>query len=177
MANYATLYSSASDSPPDLDDESEAVMESKYAIPALWFTIFDQSAIRTYEDPDDDGSLTFLITTKDAALRELSRRSKMFGEMFQNSEPYCEEWASLIRKVSGSYLKADVYEVLDMIPDATELPLALSFLEQPTPDSIKAFFSLTSLPEVTTASGGIVENLSNESGYSTRERLMGVPRS
>lgn len=173
MANYAFLYSSASDSPPDPDDDDEAVIESKYAIPALWFTVFDQSTIRTYEDPDDDGFLTCLITTKDAALSRMAARSEMFGQLFQNAQPYCEEWTSLIRRLPGAYLKADVYEVLEMSTDANELPLALALLDQPDPEAIKAFFALTSLPEVTDAEGRIIENSSSESGYTTRERLMG----
>jgi hypothetical protein len=173
VANYASLYSSASDSPPDLDDDDEAVMESKYAIPALWFTVFDRSTIRTYEDPDDEGFLTYLITTKDAALSRIAARSKLFGQLFQNSEPYCDEWASLVRSLPGAYLKADIYEVLEMNPDANELPLALVFLDQQEPETIKAFFAITSLPEVTDAQGGILETSSSESGYTTRERLMG----
>ena len=152
-------------------------MESRYAIPALWFTVFDRSTIRTYEDSDDEGLLTYLITTKDAALSRLAARSKLFGQLFQNSEPYCEEWADLIRNLPEAYLKADVCEVLEMSRDANELPLALAFLDQPSPEAIKAFFALTSLPEVTDAQGGILENLSSESGYTTSERLMGRPLS
>ncbi len=173
MANYASLYSSASDTPPDPDDEDKAVMESKYAIPALWFTVFDSSTLRTYEDPDDEGFLSYLITKKDAALSRLAARSTLFGQLFQNSEPYCEEWASLIQNLPGAYLKADVYEVLEMNPDPNELPLALGFLDRPEPDAAKAFFALTSLPEVTDAQGRIREGSSSESGYTTRERLMG----
>lgn len=177
MANYSSLYSSNSDSPPDPFDEEKAVLESRYAIPALWFTIFDESTVHTYEDPDDEGLLTCLMTTKDAALSRLPARQKMFGQLFQDSEPYCEEWESLIQGLPGQHLKADIYEILEMSDDASELSSALALLKEPGPDSIKAFFALTSLPEVLDAQGRILETPPSEAGYTTRERLMGKPRS
>lgn len=179
MANYALLLSSVNTGPPETDPEDDSIvedvplLESAYAIPALWFTIFDAECIKTYMDPDDNIEIRYLVTPLDAALERAHSSIATFTTAFSDGDAYCTQWLTFLRQQDCAYLKADIEEILQMADLPNQLRLSLGFLYNPTPESTAAFFSLTSLPAILSDSNLIHRPASN-SEYSTIQRLTGI---
>ncbi len=174
MSNEAYLIATDTPGPAGVDfdsevgyDSEEIIANAPVAIPVFWLSLFDASDLMTLdvEGEDEDVAVPSLVAERTQAIRRLGERRELLAETFPEFRPSLERFAALINRLTSRFVKLQMQEIWDMVPDdfLPQLAAAMRWFETRNKDDFAQLLEIA----------GII-------GYDEEERTYpgteGVPR-
>jgi hypothetical protein len=174
MSNEAYLIATNTPGPAAVDfdselgyDPKEIIANAPVAIPVFWLSLFDAADLMTVdmEGEDEDISVPSLVAERTQAIRRLGERRELLAETFPEFRPSWDRFAVLIDRFTSRFVKLQMQEIWDMVPDdfLPQLGAAMQWFETRSEDDFAQLLEIA----------GII-------GYDEEERTYpgteGVPR-
>ena len=140
MSNEAYLIATDVPGPVGVDfdselgyDPEEIIAYAPVAIPVFWLSLFDPTHLLTLEveGEDEDISVPSLVAERTQAIRLLGERRERLAETFPEFRPSWDRFAALINRLTSRFVKLQMQEIWDMVPDdfLPELEAAMRWFE------------------------------------------------
>jgi uncharacterized protein with HEPN domain len=126
MSNEAYLIATDTPGPAGVDfdsdvgyDPEEIIAYAPVAIPVFWLSLFDMTDLMTLEmeGEDEDFSVPSLVAERTRAIRRLGERRELLAETFPEFRPSWDRFAALINRLTSRFVKLQMQEIWDMVPD------------------------------------------------------------